>query len=408
MAFFASPVCGFTPRYDGEYQVGARARFYDAGTNTPKEMFQDGLLNAPFDPDDITTDANGQFPAIWGQGGAYKAIITTAGGQTIREMDNLPGDTDAGGGGGGGGGDGNIETGDYILANRTGSRTGYVRANGKTIGSLASGATERANADCEALFTLFWADTSLVVSGGRGGSAAADWAANKTIALPDVKGRLLAGLDDMGDTAAGRLTGGTFATGTATTLGATGGSATVALTSAQNGSHTHTGSTDNGGNHQHTGSTAGAGSHTHTAVSDFQGSHSHGAVTGADGSHSHSASADTQGDHSHTYTAPTGSALGGTAPSSVVQATTGASTSTAGAHSHTITVNAVGAHSHTISTDGSHAHNIGVFSVGDHTHTYTTDAAGTHTHTFTTAASGSGSAHNNLAPFILCTVYIRL
>jgi hypothetical protein len=61
-------------------------------------------------------------------------------------------------------------------------------------------------ADTSALFLYLWgADANLAVSGGRGGSAAADYAANKTIALPDWRGRALAGLDDMGNSAAGRL-----------------------------------------------------------------------------------------------------------------------------------------------------------------------------------------------------------
>jgi microcystin-dependent protein len=59
--------------------------------------------------------------------------------------------------------------------------------------------------------------------------AAADWAANKTIALPDYRGRAMAGLDDMGNTAAGRLTSTYFGTA-ATVLGAAGGSESTTLT----------------------------------------------------------------------------------------------------------------------------------------------------------------------------------
>ncbi|MFX9031451.1 hypothetical protein ABTN13_20060, partial [Acinetobacter baumannii] len=47
-------------------------------------------------------------------------------------------------------------TGDYITAASTGTRAGYVRANGRTIGSATSGATERANADTAALYALLW------------------------------------------------------------------------------------------------------------------------------------------------------------------------------------------------------------------------------------------------------------
>lgn len=58
--------------------------------------------------------------------------------------------------------------------------------NGRTIGDASSGATW-ASADAEALFLLLWAnaaDTYCPVSGGRGASAAADWAAHKTLTIP--------------------------------------------------------------------------------------------------------------------------------------------------------------------------------------------------------------------------------
>src|SRR6185437_6425017 len=116
-----------------------------------------------------------------------------------------------------------LTTGDIKAVYGTGNVTGFVRLNGRTIGSATSGATERANSDVQALFTYLWgADANLAVSGGRGVSAAADWAANKTIALPDFRGRVPAGLDDMGNSAAGRLT--------ATYFGATGGCSTTLAT----------------------------------------------------------------------------------------------------------------------------------------------------------------------------------
>lgn len=74
--------------------------------------------------------------------------------------------------------------------------TGYVLMEGGTIGSATSGASVRANADTEALFLLLWDNSTnaeLPVSTGRGGSAAADWADNETITLPDIRGRGLIG-----------------------------------------------------------------------------------------------------------------------------------------------------------------------------------------------------------------------
>lgn len=131
---------------------------------------------------------------------------------------------------------------------------GFVMASGRTIGSASSGATERANADTQALFTLLWnsmANTEAPVSGGRGASAAADWAANKTITLPDMRGRVPAGKDNMGGTAAGRLT--TAGAGVdGATLGAAGGSQTHTLTTAQMPAHTHANTlSDPGHTHSH-------------------------------------------------------------------------------------------------------------------------------------------------------------
>lgn len=103
--------------------------------------------------------------------------------------------------------------------------TGYVLAAGRTIGNATSGATERANADTVTLYTLLWnsmADAQAPVSTGRGASAAADYAANKTITVPDLRGRVTAGKDDMGGATASRLTNAVSGL-TGTTLGLAGG-----------------------------------------------------------------------------------------------------------------------------------------------------------------------------------------
>ena len=119
--------------------------------------------------------------------------------------------------------------------------TGYVFLDGKTIGSGASAGSERANDDTLALFTLLWNSMSnsvCPVSGGRGVSASADFLANKTITLPDARGRAIIGKDDMGGSAASRMT--TAGSGVdGVTLGASGGLQTHTLTTAQLASHTH-------------------------------------------------------------------------------------------------------------------------------------------------------------------------
>lgn len=85
-------------------------------------------------------------------------------------------------------------TGDMKLTWRPSPTTGWVFMNDGTIGSATSGATTRANADTETLYTLFWNnydDELIPVTGGRGANAAADFSANKPMRLPLVLGRAL-------------------------------------------------------------------------------------------------------------------------------------------------------------------------------------------------------------------------
>lgn len=136
-------------------------------------------------------------------------------------------------------------TGDVKLTLKTAADTGWVLMNDGTIGNASSGGTTRANADTEDLFTLLWtntADADCPVSSGRGASAAADFAANKTITLPLTLGRALA----------------TYGSGsglTARDLAETVGTETHQLTGAELAAHTH----DDG-----TYSAQSDGAHTHT------------------------------------------------------------------------------------------------------------------------------------------------
>ena len=87
-------------------------------------------------------------------------------------------------------------TGDIKISIKDTPDPTWVMMNDTTIGDGASGATGRANDDTLNLFTLIWtkiSDQWCPVSGGRGGSAAADFAAHKTIQLPATLGRALCG-----------------------------------------------------------------------------------------------------------------------------------------------------------------------------------------------------------------------
>lgn len=134
---------------------------------------------------------------------------------------------------------GSFTTGDLKSSIRTEANVepGWIIAAG-TIGDASSGATNRANADCEALFTMLydgWADAQAAVSSGRGASAAADWAAHKTIAVPDLRGRVIAGKDNMLGSSANLLV--TAVAGG--TIGAVGGAETHALSIGELAAHAH-------------------------------------------------------------------------------------------------------------------------------------------------------------------------
>lgn len=84
-------------------------------------------------------------------------------------------------------------TGDVKLTMKNSADAGWIMMQDQTIGDATSGATF-ANADAEDLFLLLWSNVSNTwapVVGGRGASAAADWAAHKRITLTRTLGRAL-------------------------------------------------------------------------------------------------------------------------------------------------------------------------------------------------------------------------
>lgn len=235
----------------GKPESGWKLYVYEAGTSTPVTAYKDtGLTAGQEHPWPMLADASGTMVSFWLDDGSYRVRGTSSNGGTI--FFDLPSvlalGASSGEGGGGDTTDPNalLQTGDPIWRLTTGAITGFVRMNGRTIGSATSGATERANADTESLHAYLWnnlSDTVAAVSGGRGISAAADWAANKAIVVPSMRDMAAFGLDDSGNTALGGFSGITFAIGDATTVGSTFGAATKALAITNLPAHTHPGST---------------------------------------------------------------------------------------------------------------------------------------------------------------------
>lgn len=193
------------------------------------------------------------------------------------------------------------EVGKIVSFMRSTAPDGYIKANALTIGSGASGATNRANADTWPLFLLFWTEfdnTLLHIQDStgtpttRGASAAADWAANKRLPVFDLRGKFGRGWDDGRGLDAGRGLGTDQAYETA--------------------SHGHTGSADAVGGHTH-------------GINDPGHNHQYTAAAGT---------SPQSGDSTQVLT--------GTVTANTTTVATGISISSDGAHSHPLTVGATG------------------------------------------------------------------
>lgn len=379
---------------------GAKAYFFEGGTTSPLTVYEDSAEGAAH-PHPVVADANGRWPDVFVPFiTSYDVQVKSAGSVQLSYSVEIPN------------ADPTVTPPTTILPEQlvaTGmihaeiidtARTGYVRLNGRGIGNAASAATERADADTVALFTYLWfnvADTICPVSGGRGATAALDYAASKVLTLPDLRGGVLVGLDTMGNTAGSFFTGLTFLVGSETQAGSIIGTNFLALIKNNlpavgitgvadlDGAHTHTGLTEaQNADHTHAGTTAAGSSHTH----GFTG------TTGVDSA-----------DHTHSYNVSGNNNQGGVQSGGALSVNSGLSATNTGTesptHTHGITGTTDGeaAHTHTITT--------GVQSV-DHAHTFTTVIGGAHTHTFTTADLGIATPINNLGRSTLATWYIKL
>jgi len=417
----AGVVPGFslTTQFDqhGKPLPGCKLYVIQAGTvSTPQIAYQDSALTIPSPGgSQLTGDAFGRLPQFFLADGSIKFRLTDSEGSTVFTQDGLLVVGASSGGGGGSPVDPTsiIATGDIKVRYGTGVLTGFVRANARSIGSATSGATERANADCQALFEYLWTtDANLAVSTGRGVSANADWVANKKLTLPDWRGRAIAGLGDMGNTPTTALLSAYFGADP-TVLGTAGGNQGAALIASNLPAHTHGGSGTTGNenaNHTHAGS---------GTTGNQNLNHTHSGTTGnenADHTHvvSGTTAAETQ-NHTHTIGAGVVYTAGG-GPSGIT-----ASGVSAGASSNAVVTGVQSAnHNHTfsatsggISANHQHAFTSGVESANhQHAYSFTTaieNASHGHAYSFTTdSGPGSSTPFAVVTPSMVTTIYLKL
>lgn len=243
---------------NGQPLIGCLLNLYVTGTvATPQLAYQDTALTQAL-PWPVPCDSNGRLPMFYVADGSIHPRLTDASGIVQFDYPSMLVIGPSGGSGGGGTVDPTTiaSTGDTKFRPTSETLAGWVKLNGLTIGAAASGATGRANADTQALYTYLWTncpDATCPVSTGRGATGLADFTANKTITLLDLRGRGLLGLCDMGSSDSGRLTGGLFVSGNCTTAQSTVGQAAHTLLQAElpNVSFTHSGITLGDPGHSH-------------------------------------------------------------------------------------------------------------------------------------------------------------
>jgi hypothetical protein len=202
--------------YQAAPASGALLYIYEANSSTPVTTYSDFSLSTE-QTHPIEADSEGRLPQIWVEDGSYRARLTTSAGIEVFDeasVTAIGASVTSGGGGGGSSADPTtiFQTGDTLWVPVIGTRSGWVRANGRTISSGSGAGTERANSDTQDLFEYLWnnfSDSLCAVSGGRGATATADFNANKALTLYTMRGKAMFGLDDMGNSAASVITAGT-------------------------------------------------------------------------------------------------------------------------------------------------------------------------------------------------------
>lgn len=195
----------------GKPLAGCLLYVYAANSTTPQDSFQDQGLTIK-NPWPLAADNSGRVPMFYLADGSVHVRLTDSTGVVQFDYPSMLviGPSSGSGGGGGTGVDPTtiFQTGDCLWLEQSGSRTGWVRDNGRTIGNGVSGAGERANADCQNLYVFLWtnkSNTECPVTGGRGATGLADFNAGKQLQLPDKRGFAPCGDSAMGNADTGAL-----------------------------------------------------------------------------------------------------------------------------------------------------------------------------------------------------------
>lgn len=384
---------------NGKLMVGAKLYLFNGGTTTPRIGYKDSSLTSPH-TNPIVADASGRLPLIYLADGFYRQRLTTSTGVPVFDDDGLPVlSSTAGGSGTSVDPNSTYKTRDIKVRFDNQPLAGYVRLNGRTIGSAGSGASERANIDTQPLYEELWQFTNISIVGGKGASATADFVANKPLTLPNAAGRGIFGVDDMGAGPQGVLTAATIAS--PTVLGSSGGFETVTISQSMLPSYSLTGPAQ---------TVAVTGS---TSLENTNHTHSFNGTTGLESAnHTHSGSGTTGGmnannPHSHGVS---GGTIGGTSSFPV-----------GGPTDRTMVQNPAGIVINSTNIDHGHDYSFttGTQSV-NHTHAFsgTTNVNNVnHQHSLTgtgttsspiVSSGGGGVASPNMPPALLFTIYIRL
>jgi len=119
--------------------------------------------------------------------------------------------------------------------------SGWVIADGSTVGSTSSSAVNASDTNISLFFHLWntFSNAEAPVAEGRGASASVDWNADKSITLPDLRGRTIFGIETDTDNSTNRIIATEVTTGDNASVSSTGGSSTVELTKDDIPAHQH-------------------------------------------------------------------------------------------------------------------------------------------------------------------------